>query len=73
MSKLLALSITAVVVATAAPYAWNAWQWHRSERQHQAWLNRMDREIACLEALAAEGDVPGRDIAAEIARCAGTD
>jgi hypothetical protein len=62
-----------VVVAAAAPYAWDAWQWHRRERQHQAWLDRKDREIACLEALAAEGEVPGRDIAAEIVRCAGTD
>lgn len=73
MSRLLAFSIAAVVVAAAAPYGWEAWRAHRAESHYRAWLEQKDREIACLEALGAEGEVPGRDIDAEIARCGDPD
>ena len=68
MNKLLVAGIAGVVAAGAGPYALEQWQARRIERQRQAQLERIDREIACLERLVS-APPPASLVEREIARC----
>ena len=70
--KLLAAGIAAIALVALAPYArdyWNERQAAGLQAQRAQFIERKNREIACLERLARAGLAQGSDVQAEIARC----
>lgn len=73
-SKLLAAGILAIAAVALAPHASQLWEERAArqrEEQRRLFIELKDREIACLERLAAGGLAKGADVQAEIARCRG--
>lgn len=69
---MLAGGVAAIFAAALAPYAGDAWREHQL-RRHQAEQHRIieekQREIECLDRLAAKDPGAIRDVGAEIERC----
>ncbi|HYG30426.1 MAG TPA: hypothetical protein VD887_09445 [Allosphingosinicella sp.] len=67
--KLLGAGIAAIVAVAVAPPALQAWKERRAEAERTDFIATKEREIACLERLAAGGLRKGADVQAEIDRC----
>jgi|GEM_PF-4207942 len=70
--KLLTAGIAGVALVALAPHAHRLWQETRErdrEAQRLLFIELKNREIACLEALVADGLPKGADVQAEIERC----
>lgn len=67
--KLLAAGIAAIFAVALAPPALEAWQEGREQAERLDFIAAKEREIACLERLAAGGLAKGADVEAAIARC----
>ena len=69
---LLAAGVAGILLVALAPHARQAWDERRlraEAEQRQLYIELKEREIACLERLAASGLPKGTDVEAEIARC----
>ena len=69
---LLAAGVAGIVAVAAAPHALEAWRASRvsaQEAERQLYIQLKEREIACLERLAASGLPKEMDVNAEIERC----
>lgn len=68
-TKLLAAGIAAIFAVALTPPALRAWQQRRADAERMDFIAAKEREIACLERLAAGGLKNGADVQVEIARC----
>ncbi|HEX8366791.1 MAG TPA: hypothetical protein VF603_16045 [Allosphingosinicella sp.] len=67
--KLLGAGVAAIFAVAAAPLALQAWKERRAEAERTDFIALKEREIACLERLAAGGLRKGADVQVEIDRC----
>lgn len=71
-TKLLVAGVVAILLFALVPYARQAWrerQLRAEEAQRAVYIELKEREIACLERLAASGLPKGMDVEREIDRC----
>jgi hypothetical protein len=71
-TKLLAAGVLAIIAVALVPSAREAWRERslRAEAEQRAlYIDLKQREIACLERLAAGGLPKGMNVEAEIGRC----
>lgn len=69
MYRLLVGAIVAIVAVAALPYGRQAWREYRFEQRRDAYLERKDKEIACLNGLRAGGLDLKADVTAQIDQC----
>ncbi|MEA3017469.1 MAG: hypothetical protein QOI38_2191 [Sphingomonadales bacterium] len=67
--KLLAGGVAAILLVALGPPALRSWQERRAEAERAEYIATKEREIACLERLAAGGLGKGADVQAAIERC----
>lgn len=70
--SLLAAGVAGILVGALAPEAARLWDEHRlrqAQEQRRLYIVLKEREIACLDRLAAGGLAKGADVEAEIGRC----
>lgn len=71
-NKLLAAGLAGIAIVGLAPIARNHWEQRQAraaEEQQRLYIELKEREIACLERLAAGGLAKGANVEAEIERC----
>jgi hypothetical protein len=69
---LLAAAILGILAVALAPYARRAWAEHElraGQAQRDRYIALKEKEIGCLERLAATGLPKGTDVEAELERC----
>ena len=67
--KLLAGGVAAILLVALGPPALQAWEARQAEAERTEYIATKEREIACLERLAAGGLRKGADVQGEIERC----